>query len=71
MLNRLSKENPDKEFIPTCRHCDYPHMKINDLVKLLWSLEEMQYPITVPFSVAEKAKKAIDQMLLISTQNSR
>ena len=71
MLHRLSKENPDKEFIPACRHCDCAHMKVNDLEKLLWSLEEMQYPITVPFSVAEKAKKAIDQMLLISTQNPR
>jgi quinolinate synthase len=65
MLHRLSKENPDKEFIPACRHCDCAHMKVNDLEKLLWSLEEMQYPITVSASVAEKAKKAIDQMLAI------
>jgi len=65
MLHRLSKENPDKEFIPACKHCDCAHMKVNDLEKLLWSLEEMQYPITVPLDIAEKAKQAIDRMLSI------
>lgn len=65
MLHRLSKENPDKEFIPACSHCDCAHMKVNDLEKLLWSLEEMQVPITVSASVAERAKKAIDRMLAI------
>ncbi len=65
MLHRLSHENPDKEFIPACRHCDCAHMKVNDLEKLLWSLEEMQYPITVSAAVAEKAKRAIDRMLAL------
>ncbi len=65
MLHRLSKENPDKEFIPACRTCDCAHMKVNNLEKLLWSLEEMQYPITVETSVAARAKKAIDAMLTI------
>ncbi len=66
MLHRLSKENPDKEFIPACKHCDCAHMKVNDLEKLLWSLEEMQYPITVSANVAEKAKMAIDKMLAVT-----
>ncbi|MBI3358906.1 MAG: quinolinate synthase NadA [Nitrospirae bacterium] len=65
MLHRLSHENPDKEFIPACRHCDCAHMKVNDLEKLLWSLEEMQYPVTVSTSVATSAKRAIDRMLAI------
>jgi quinolinate synthase len=63
MLHRLSHENPDKEFIPACKHCDCVHMKVNDLEKLLWSLEEMQYPITVEADVAKKARRAIDRML--------
>ena len=66
MLHRLSKENPDKEFIPACSYCDCAHMKVNDLEKLLWSLEEMQYPITVSASVAARAKEAIDRMLSVS-----
>jgi quinolinate synthase len=66
MLHRLSKENPDKEFIPACSHCDCAHMKVNDLEKVLWSLEEMQYPITVSPQIASNAKAAIDAMLKIS-----
>jgi quinolinate synthase len=66
MLHRLSKENPDKEFIPACSHCDCAHMKVNDLEKVLWSLEEMQYPITVSPQIASNAKAAIDAMLNIS-----
>ncbi len=66
ILHRLQKENPDKEFIPACKWCDCAHMKVNTLEKLLWSLEEMQFPITVPPSIAARAKKAIDRMLEIS-----
>ncbi len=63
MLHRLSKENPEKEFIPACSYCDCSHMKVNNLEKLLWSLEEMQYPVVVEPSVAARAKRAIDRML--------
>ena len=66
ILHRLQKENPDKEFIPACKWCDCAHMKVNTLEKLLWSLEEMQFPIAVPPSVAVRAKTAIDRMLEIS-----
>ncbi|MEK7286287.1 MAG: quinolinate synthase NadA [Nitrospirota bacterium] len=66
MLHRLSNENPGKEFIPACNYCDCSHMKVNDLEKVLWSLEEMQYPITVAHDVASRAKAAIDAMLKIS-----
>jgi quinolinate synthase len=41
-------------------------MKVNTLEKLLWSLEEMQFPITVPPPIAARAKGAIDRMLEIS-----
>ena len=66
MLHRLQKENPGKEFIPACRYCDCVHMKVNNLEKLLWSLEEMQYPIVVDPEIAVRAKSAIDAMLAIS-----
>ncbi len=66
MLHRLSKENPGKEFIPACSYCNCAHMKVNDLEKVLWSLEEMQYPVTVTKEVAKRAKAAIDRMLAIS-----
>ncbi|MFY9269180.1 MAG: quinolinate synthase NadA [Candidatus Manganitrophaceae bacterium] len=66
MLHRLEKENPDKEFIPACQWCDCAHMKVNNLEKLLWSLEEMRFPVTVPPEIARRAKRAIDRMLEIS-----
>ena len=66
ILHRLEKENPDKAFIPACKWCDCAHMKVNTLEKLLWSLEEMRFPVTVPPSIAARAKGAIDRMLEIS-----
>jgi quinolinate synthase len=66
MLHRLQKESPEKEFIPACTWCDCAHMKVNNLEKLLWSLEEMQYPVRVDRAIALRAKKAIDRMLEIS-----
>lgn len=66
ILHRLQKENPEKEFIPACKWCDCAHMKVNNLEKLLWSLEEMQYPIKVEPLIRERAKNAIDRMLEIS-----
>lgn len=70
MLHRLQKESPEKEFIPACTWCDCAHMKVNNLEKLLWSLEEMQYPVRVDPATAQRAKKAIDRMLEISRQRS-
>jgi quinolinate synthase len=40
-------------------------MKKITLESLLWSLEEMQYRITVPPDIAAKAKLAIDRMVSI------
>ncbi len=68
MLHRLQKESPEKEFIPACTWCDCAHMKVNNLEKLLWSLEEMQYPVRVDRAISARAKKAIDRMLEISKQ---
>ncbi|MFQ5950399.1 MAG: quinolinate synthase NadA [Nitrospiria bacterium] len=67
ILYRLKKENPEKEFAPACSWCDCAHMKVNNLEKLLWALEEMQYPITVEASIRRRAKKAIDRMLEIGS----
>jgi len=65
ILHRLQKENPEKDFIPACRWCDCAHMKVNNLEKLLWSLESLQYPVEVDEPVRLKAKEAIDRMLEI------
>ncbi|MFQ5588993.1 MAG: quinolinate synthase NadA [Nitrospiria bacterium] len=66
ILHRLKKENPAKGFVPACSWCDCAHMKVNNLEKVLWSLEEMQYPVQVAPAIRQRAKQAIDRMLEIS-----
>ena len=40
-------------------------MRLIDLEKVLFSLEEMEYRITVPADIAAGAKRAIDRMVAI------
>ena len=66
ILHRMKKENPDKTFMPVTPLSDCPNMKLNTLEKLLWSLEDLQYVVTVPEVTAVKARKAIQRMLDLS-----
>jgi len=63
MLHRLNKENPGKFFYPVTRFADCPNMKLNTLDKLLWSLEDGEFEVTVSEPTASRAKKALDRML--------
>jgi quinolinate synthase len=65
ILHRIEKENPNKKVFAACQWCDCAHMKVNTLEKLLWSLEDMQYVVTVPEEIRVKAKRAIDRMLAL------
>jgi quinolinate synthase len=40
-------------------------MKKITLEKIIWSLEDMQYKISVPEEIREKAKQALDRMVEI------
>jgi quinolinate synthase len=66
ILHRMKKENPDKTFMPVTPLSDCPNMKLNTLEKLLWSLEDLQFVVTVPEGIAVKARKAIQRMLDLS-----
>ena len=66
ILHRLEKENPEKTFLPAAREASCEFMKLNTLEKLLWSLEELEFRVTVPDAIAKKARKAIERMLEIS-----
>jgi quinolinate synthase len=65
IIHTLQKENPEKEFIPATERAICPNMKKITLEKVLWSLEDMQYVVTVPENIAAKAKKALDRMVRI------
>ncbi|MDQ7780105.1 MAG: quinolinate synthase NadA [Planctomycetota bacterium] len=66
ILHRLKKENPGKNFHPASRLADCPNMKLNTLEKMLWSLEDGAYRVTVPEDVRVRALKTIERMLAIA-----
>ena len=66
LLHALRKQNPEKEFYPASDMADCPNMKLNDLEKVLWSLEDLVYQVTVPEDIRKRARRAIDKMLEIS-----
>ena len=63
IIHSLKKRNPDVEFIPASNRAICPNMKKITLDKVIASLEEMQYEITVPEAISARAKKALDRMV--------
>ncbi len=61
MADNVSGRYPSVDFVRPCNLC--PHMKRNTLPKVLHSLEAMEYEVTVPSGVAERARRAVDRML--------
>ena len=66
IIHRLQKENPGKIFYPVQAQAICPNMKLINLEKILWSLEEEKYEIKIPADVIEKARGAIERMLEIT-----
>lgn len=65
ILHRLKKENPEKEFIPGNPNALCPNMKLTTLEKILWSLEDMKFEITVDEETRKRAFTAIERMIAI------
>ncbi len=65
IMHRLKKENPGKTFIPASNKAICPNMKLNNLEKVLWALQEMEFRVTVPEEIRLRAKSAVDRMLEI------
>jgi quinolinate synthase len=65
IIHRLQKENPGKVFYPVSGQTICPNMKLINLEKILWSLEEEKYEITLPEDIIAGAKTAIERMLAI------
>ena len=62
IIHALQKQNPSKQFINGCEAVCFNMKKIT-LDKLLYSLENMVYEITVPEDIAVKARISLDRML--------
>jgi len=65
IIHTLKTQNPKKEFFPATDNAICPNMKKISLEKVLWSLEDLQYKVTVPEDIRIKAKKALDRMVEI------
>ena len=65
IIHTLKKQNPEVEFIPASNRAICPNMKKITLEKIIWALEDMQYKISVPEAIREKAKIALDKMVEI------
>ena len=63
ILHRLKKENPDKLFHPVSERATCPNMKLTTLEKVLWSLEEMGFEVTVPQDIMNKARTCLRRMI--------
>lgn len=73
ITHKLQQENPDKEFIvvtqnESCACNDCRHMKLNTMEKVLNSLENECYEITLSQDLISQAAKPINKMLDISKQ---
>ena len=65
MIYALKRQNPQSEFIAASERAICPNMKRISIEKVLWSLEDMQYKVTLPDEVRVKAKKALNRMVAI------
>ena len=66
IIHRLKKENPTKEFFLAYDGAICPNMKLNTLESLYQALEEERHVTRVPKPVAEKARKALENMFSIT-----
>jgi quinolinate synthase len=64
MADNVSGTYPSVEFVRPCNLC--PHMKRNNLPKILHSLETMQYEVSIDPLIAQRARAAVDKMLEFS-----
>jgi len=63
IIHALKKQNPEAEFVPASERAVCPNMKKITLDKLIGSLEDMQYKITVPDRIRIEARKSLDRMV--------
>jgi quinolinate synthase len=63
IIHALKKQNPQAEFFPATNRAICPNMKKIALDKVIASLEDMQYRVTVPDQIRVKAKKGLDRMV--------
>ena len=65
ILYTLQKQNPGKQFYPVSEKCVCPNMKLTNLEKVLWSLEDLKTEVVVAKDIAVRARLSIEEMLKV------
>jgi quinolinate synthase len=65
IIHTLKKQDPQAEFIAATDRAVCPNMKKITLAKIIGSMEDMQYRVTVSEEIAKRAKKSLDRMVEI------
>jgi quinolinate synthase len=63
LLHSLRKNNPEKDFYAANEDAVCKYMKMITPANLLSSLENMQFEVTVPPDIADKARLALERMI--------
>ncbi len=62
IIHRLEKFNLSKHFYPAAKTTICPNMKLINLEKIMWSLEDDIYEIKLPAEIIEQARASLEKM---------
>jgi quinolinate synthase len=65
ILHRLRRSYPGKQFFAANERASCAYMKVTTLPKVRDALKHLQYRITVPMEIADRARLAIERMVAI------
>jgi len=65
ILHSLKKANPHAEYVAASERAFCENMKKITLEKVLWALEDMVHPVTVPQDISVRARQALDRMIAV------
>jgi quinolinate synthase len=65
ILHSLKKAKPEADYIAASERAFCENMKKITLEKVLWALEDMVHPVTVPQDISVRAKLALDRMIAV------
>jgi quinolinate synthase len=66
LVERLNREHPEGRYYPLSAFAVCRNMKMTDLARLAWSLDNEQYEVEVPADVVEGARTALERMLEVT-----
>jgi len=66
LVEQLQEAHPEKKFHPVGDRATCEYMKMNNLEKIVHSLERFEYVVKVPDDIANRARKSIERMIAIS-----